>query len=218
MSKQGTLVTVAENQEGKDPRIVTEEDGLPVKLLPSDPSFDEIPLTFETDVVRALNGISCQLKEMQDYFKLSPNSTSIVDSRKNIGLRLSELGEISTVDYEYSEPFAVSLDATDTPYEVVKGKTGFKFVTKGFWVIAEKTVSPSTAATVNIYEAHPADLTSNLKDIAPNISLVQNQIFPSPAPLHMKTVGGSSIVATTDDATVNLTIVGYYAPLVNGET
>jgi len=66
MSKQGTLISVADNQEGANPEIVTEDRPLPVQLQESI-DINEAPLTHETDIVIHLCEISKKLSILIKY-------------------------------------------------------------------------------------------------------------------------------------------------------
>lgn len=66
MSKQGTLISVAGNQEGATPEIVTEDRPLPVQLQEA-VDVNRESLTFETDTVQILNEISEKLSILIKY-------------------------------------------------------------------------------------------------------------------------------------------------------
>lgn len=66
MSKQGILITVAEDQEGANPEIVTPDRPLPVELQRAI-DVNQIPLTHETDTVIQLCEISRKLSVLIKY-------------------------------------------------------------------------------------------------------------------------------------------------------
>ena len=66
MSKQGILISVAGNQDGATPEIVTEDRPLPVQLQDAI-DVNVIPLTFETDALQILNEISEKLSILIKY-------------------------------------------------------------------------------------------------------------------------------------------------------
>ena len=66
MSKNGILLSVAQNQEGKLPKIVTPDDRLPVEVQ-DEINVVQIPLTHETDIVIQLCEISRKLSILIKY-------------------------------------------------------------------------------------------------------------------------------------------------------
>ncbi len=136
---------------------------------------------------------------------------SLFDEQTQALFRITSNGELVVSDYAYSDTYFVSLTTT-SPTEIVPGVGNEQFVVTAFWIIATKTVSPTDAGTTIIYEAAPADLTTNLNTIA-NVDLVRNQQFPSPAPLRIRAGESRTIVVSTTDPTVNVTVVGYYVPV-----
>lgn len=134
----------------------------------------------------------------------------IFDEKTQAVATVSSNGELIMGDYDHSTSYFAALTTTN-PMLIVPGEPGFQFITMAFWAAATKSVSPSTAATIVIYEAHPSDLSVSLNTKA-SIDLTSGQIFSSPSRLRMSTCEGCVLVATTTDPTVNVTIVGYYEP------
>jgi hypothetical protein len=121
---------------------------------------------------------------------------------------VTKRGELIVAPLKYSKPYGASLIATGTPFEVVPGVNNQKFVTTGFFVTALKTVSPTTEAAITIYEASPLDLTTSTKQIV-EIALIRGASFVATG-ANIITEVGQAIAATTDDATVNIALSGYY--------
>lgn len=135
---------------------------------------------------------------------------SLYDDASSAVGSVSGNGEVIVGDYAHSDSYFVALGSLD-PVEVVPGVVGFDFIVMSFWITASKTVSPTAPASIIVYQAHSSDLTTNLgTKIA--IDLTRGQFFPSPSRLRLAICSGCSLVATTDDFTVNVTIVGYYEP------
>jgi hypothetical protein len=121
---------------------------------------------------------------------------------------VTKRGELVTGALKYSTPYGNKLDVINTPFVIVPGLNGQKFVTTGFFVAALKTVSPTTEAAIVLYEASPLDLTTSTKEIV-EVALIRGASFVATG-TNLITEAGASIVATTDDATVNVALSGYY--------
>jgi hypothetical protein len=117
-------------------------------------------------------------------------------------------GELITAPLKYSKPYGASLDVINVPFEIVPGLNGQKFVTTGFFITALKTVSPTTEAAIVLYEANPLDLTTPTRDIV-EVALIRGRSFVATG-TNIITDVGQTIAATTDDATVNVAVSGYY--------
>lgn len=136
---------------------------------------------------------------------------SLFDEQTQALFRITSNGEIVVADYSYSDTYFAALVDTE-PFEIVPSRGNEQFVTTAFWISALKTVSNTDAGTTVIYEAAPDDLSENLNTLA-NVDLIRNQQFPSPAPLRMRSGNSRSIVVSTTDPSVNVTVVGYYVPV-----
>lgn len=136
----------------------------------------------------------------------------LFDPKTGGASRITPDGEVVVAPYSYSKTYSTILADTDN-HEVISGITGHDFILMSFWISAGKTVSPTTAATVLMYEANPHDLGVSLQEHV-DVGLVQNQIFTSPSNLQLRLAEGASLVASTDDATVKVSAVGYYIPKV----
>jgi len=141
---------------------------------------------------------------------------SLFDEKHQSYASVSKSGELITRPYAYSDPYFASITATSVGTEVVPGKAQHYFVITSFWVVASKTVSPSTPADVVLYEAHPADLDTNLSTILQR-EMVRKDEFNSPSGLNLRVEEGRTIAATTTDPTIDITILGFYLPKVNGD-
>ena len=129
-------------------------------------------------------------------------------SGKGSSAGVTKRGELIVAPLDYSSPYNASLSIINTPYEIVPGKIGKKFVTTGFFISALKDVSNTIEASISVYEASPLDLATSLVDIV-TVDLIRGQRFIATG-TNIITQTGTTITATTDDATVNVALSGYY--------
>lgn len=124
---------------------------------------------------------------------------------------VSPFGELITAPLSYSTAYNSSMDLAATEYEIVTGKTGKRFVITDILIITLKSVSPSAPATIVLYEADVSDLTTNLNTIVEIDMVSQDRLVANG--LNIVTNGNArSIVGTTTDGTVTITVAGYYIP------
>lgn len=122
---------------------------------------------------------------------------------------VSDRGELIVAPLSFSVPYYVSVAAANTPYEVVQGKAEKCFVITALLLASDKTFgSATTAETLTIYEANPADLTTNEKTII-QIDLLKNDRI-TPTGLNLLVNQAKSLVAIGTDFAVDVTIAGYY--------
>ena len=100
-----------------------------------------------------------------------------------------------------------SLALVATPYNYVGPVAGRQFVIDGIIASSDKNVSATNGADVNIYEANAVDGTSVTSLLTLTIGKLDRAVITQ---LNLSTNTGVWINAETDDATVNLTIIGYY--------
>lgn len=137
----------------------------------------------------------------------------LFDAVRNVFARITSLGEVVTNDYDYSEPYYVSVDSVGDAFEVVAGKPGKCFIVKSLLIASSKTFgSATTAETVTVYEANPSDLTTSLK-IFVKLDLLKNDRMPITG-LNLKVGKVNSLVVVATDTDVDVTIAGYYVPEV----
>ena len=136
----------------------------------------------------------------------------IVDPRSDISGRVTKNGEVVTAALAYSTPYYVSVDAIDTPFEIIRGEAGRKFVLTDMLVSSDKVFASSVdSETVIIYEASPSDLSVNLKTFT-RVDLLRNDRLPITG-LNLVTTTSSSLVAIAADTNVDITLAGYYVPV-----
>lgn len=141
--------------------------------------------------------------------KLIMTDFTLFDEKEGIAAGISPRGELYTAPIEYSIAYYVSIDAADTPFEIVQGKSGKRFVMTSMLLSSSKTFGTATAAeTLHLYEAYTADLDIVVNTVT-QIDLLKNDRLVATA-LNLATSDAISIVASATDTNVNVTIAGYY--------
>ena len=122
--------------------------------------------------------------------------------------KITHTGELVTVRGNYDQTFQDSLALTNTAYNLVVPKTARQFIITGIVINADKNVSVTDGAVVEVYEATDATTTTATKTIL-TLNIGKNSTIPLTGIL-IQTTKGTFLNAKTDDATVNITLLGYY--------
>jgi len=121
---------------------------------------------------------------------------------------VTKRGQLVTAPLKYNTTYFSAMTATGTAYNFLTPKTGQQFVITGFIVSSDKNVNSTNGAVVPIYEAASETATAASKTILTlDLGKIDREGMMG---LNILTSKGVWINATTDDATVNLTILGYY--------
>jgi len=121
---------------------------------------------------------------------------------------VTKRGQLVTAPLKYNTTFFNAMTATATAYNFITPKTGQQFVITGYIVSSDKNVNSTNGAVVPIYEATSLTATSASKTI---LTLDLGKLDGAQVVgLNILTSKGVWINSTTDDATINLTILGYY--------
>jgi hypothetical protein len=126
------------------------------------------------------------------------------------GVFVTERGELVTGRISYSTPYYIKVAASNTAYEVARGKAGKQFVITDVLIASDKNfASATTGEPIAIYGAHPSDLDTVL-DVIFQVELLKNDRLVATG-LNLITEEACSIVAfAATDAAVDVTIAGYY--------
>jgi len=126
---------------------------------------------------------------------------------------VTEYGQLVTAPISYSEPYYVDLAVAATPYEIVKGKTGKRFIITSLLVASDKNfASTTTSETVTVYEAAAEDISASLNTIF-QVDLLRNDRLVATG-LNLITLEGRSLVGIAPTSVaVDVTIAGYYVPV-----
>ncbi len=122
---------------------------------------------------------------------------------------VSPRGQLATGPLEFSEAFAVSANATNTAFNFTTPISGRLFVITGILLDADKNVSPSTAATVVIYEALAVDTATVTKTIL-SVEMIKNTNRSITGLNLIISTEGRWVNLKTTDASINATLLGYY--------
>lgn len=134
---------------------------------------------------------------------------TLFDEKSQAAALISVNGELIVGPLSYSVPYHQLVDAVDTPFEIVPAKSGMKFIVTSLLLATSKTFGTATTAeTLTIYEASPADLSANLRTFA-QIDFLKNDRLVATG-LNLSASTAVSLVASATDTIVSVTIAGYY--------
>jgi len=123
-------------------------------------------------------------------------------------VKVTHTGELVTVRGNYDQTFQDSMTSINTAYNLIVPKTANQFIITGIVINADKNVSATDGAVVEVYEAADATTTTATKTIL-TLNIGKNSTIPLTGIL-IQTTKGIFLNAKTDDATVNITLLGYY--------
>jgi len=134
---------------------------------------------------------------------------TIWDDKSQAAASVSVNGELVVGPISYSTAYYKLVDVAADPFEIVPALSGKKFIIDSMLLTTSKTFgSATTAETLTIYEASPADLSTNLKTVA-EIDFLKNDRLVATG-LKLATSTAITLVATATDTNVSVTIAGYY--------
>ena len=121
--------------------------------------------------------------------------------------RVTHNGELIVRDAaKFSTAIRTILDGTGTAFNITPPKAGSNYIVTGLLVNADKSVTAT--AVVEIYESSSATSTIQDKGVI-TIDVTKNTTIPL-FPLRLIVSEGAFLNAETDDATVNITTLGYF--------
>lgn len=136
-------------------------------------------------------------------------ATNIADGTgTNSKAKVTQRGELIIAPIAYSTPYFNEMTAINTAYNFIKPKSGYEIVITSIIVNANKGVSSTDGALIEVFTASDVDSTTSVDDIL-TVQLIKNA-RQSLTGLNIKVSSGVWINAVTDDATVFLTIAGFY--------
>jgi ribosomal protein S5 len=122
--------------------------------------------------------------------------------------RVTHAGELITVRGNYDSTFNAAMTSINTAYNLVGPKAGQQFIVTGVVLNADKNVSATDGAIAELYEA-TSDTTTTASKTLLTLNIGKNTTVPLTGIL-IQTTKGVYVNAKTDDATVNITLLGYY--------
>lgn len=121
-------------------------------------------------------------------------------------VKVTKSGELVVGQVSYDESEYRGLATPGDAYNFFKPLSGKQFVMTGFIAVSDKNITAD--AILEIYEANSTSSTTPLKETV-TVALTKNAVV-SPTPLRSLISKGVWLNAKTDDATIHLTIFGYY--------
>lgn len=132
----------------------------------------------------------------------------IVGGNPGRPVNVSTLGELTTGLLNRNQTEFKELAATGTAYNFYAPVAGKQFIINHIFAFGDKQVSPTTNATVEVYEATSISETTVDKVIM-TFEIGQNQFQPYTS-LNLLVNADRFINAKTDDDDVHMNILGYY--------
>ena len=136
---------------------------------------------------------------------------NIVNDKGKTRAKVSPFGQLITAPLDYSTPIEVEMDTPGVAFNFIAPSAGRSIVITDIIVSASKTVNNTEAANVQIYESDGVDSLTVIKGI------VRPQLIRSDGRdligLNLLVPPGLWVNATTDDATILLTIMFYRVPV-----
>lgn len=128
-------------------------------------------------------------------------------------VKVTSLGQLVVAPLAYDEVSTSDIPLAFTGVTFFKPKAGKQFVITGIYLRATSSVSPTTDATLEVFESTSLNGNSVIKGLFLT-SAVKND--------HLE-IGGLNILvregfwvnASTSDPTVRVTMTGYYIPKIN---
>jgi hypothetical protein len=126
-------------------------------------------------------------------------------------VRVTPRGQLVVAPIAFNTSIFNSMSTT-AAYNFVEPVAGKQFIITGYLAASNKDVSATTGATVPIIEAGAIDTTTATKTLLIlNLGKLDSGGITG---LNIITSAGKWINASTDDPTVNLTLLGYYTDTV----
>lgn len=138
---------------------------------------------------------------------------NIKDSDSGKVAKVTKFGQLVIAPIAYSTPVTIELDATATAFNFITPEQGSQIVITDIIAAANKNVSATTPANIEIFAADSAE------SITPDPLIVSPQLVRSSnagaTGLNLLVEEGKWVNATTDDAEILVTIMFYRVPAEN---
>ena len=135
----------------------------------------------------------------------------VLDGESNQAAMVTEFKQLVVAPIAYSTPVQQVMDATGTAFNFIVPVQGKSIVITDVIVSANKNVSNTTPADIVIYESGAANSLTNIETILqPQLTGASNLAITG---LNLIIPKGVWVNASTDDATVLLTIMFYRVPV-----
>lgn len=138
---------------------------------------------------------------------------NIKDSDSGKVAKVTRFGQLVVAPIQYSTPVTIDVDATATAFNFVTPESGQSIVITDIIAAANRNVSPTTPANIEIFSASSAG-TVTVDDLLVSPQLTSSSNFIATG-LNLLVEQGKWINATTDDNDVLITIMFYRVPAEN---
>ena len=131
----------------------------------------------------------------------------------DVGAAVTRRGQLVTAPISFNKSYFQTMTATSTAYNFIKPVSDHQFVIDGLVYSSDKNVSSTNGAVISLFEADPPTSTTPLVEII-RVDLGRLE-RDSLTGLNMITDPAVWINGVTDDATTNVTLLGYYVRVEN---
>ncbi len=138
--------------------------------------------------------------------------TIIIDPETGQPARITQHGQLVTSPIAFSTPVTKDINVIDTAFNFVAPEDGLSTVITGIFVGADKNVSNTTPAEVEIYTANADDSTTVITSIL-QPRVIRSENVPLTG-LNLLVGEGIWINGKTNDAGILLTVMFYKVPVI----
>ena len=136
--------------------------------------------------------------------------STIQDSNSGLTAKVTRFGQLVVAPLQYSTPVTDELDVVDTAFNFIRPEQDHSIVITDIFVDADKSVSNTTPADVEIYEATTADTTTiDTGILSPRLLRGANRTATG---LNLIIPEGKFVNAKTNDDVMTVTIMFYRVP------
>lgn len=136
---------------------------------------------------------------------------TIKDSKDGQAARVTRFGQLVVAPLAYSQPASQTLDEIDTAFNLLTPESGKSIVITDVIISADKSISVTDPAEVEIYQANEIDsLVAEGGSLNPRLLRGDNFILTG---LNVLIPEGMWINAKTNDSTILVTLLFYRVPV-----
>jgi len=121
-------------------------------------------------------------------------------------VKVSPSGELAVGPIKYDNSVFREMSSTGTAFNFTKPQPGEQFVITGFLAVSDKNITAD--AIVEIYEGN-SRVAVTVEKCLISFAMTKNAVV-APTPLRVLVTHGLWLNAKTDDATIHLTMFGYF--------
>ena len=136
---------------------------------------------------------------------------TISGDRSSIKVKVTKYGQMVVAPIQYSTPKTVTLDVINTAFNFITPIQGSSIVITDIIVAADKNVSPTEPAVVEVYTANSDDSMTVIDDII--LTQIPRSTTVPITGLNLLVGEGVWVNAKTNDSAVTLTIMFYRIPV-----